>query len=95
MGRLSKDFPLQEEGLAFPTFTGTGSKECTAPTAGRISDILVPSVHIKLGIMKNFARVMKQTGPVFRYLAEKFPESVVLKSKRMFSLVPRSYPLQR
>jgi hypothetical protein len=26
----------KEEGLAFPTITETGNKECTAPTTGRI-----------------------------------------------------------
>ena len=33
MGQSGKDFPLQEEGLALLTITGTGNK---APTAGRI-----------------------------------------------------------
>jgi hypothetical protein len=36
MGQSGKDFPLQEERLAFPTITTTGNKECTASTAGII-----------------------------------------------------------
>jgi hypothetical protein len=33
MGESSKEFPSQEEGLAFPTITGTENKECTPPIA--------------------------------------------------------------
>jgi hypothetical protein len=36
MEQSSEDFPLQEEGLALLTITGTGNKECTASTADRI-----------------------------------------------------------
>lgn len=36
MEQSIEDFPLQEEGLALLTITGTGNKECTASTAGRI-----------------------------------------------------------
>jgi hypothetical protein len=37
------------------------------------SDILLSPLHIKLGITKNSAKAMDQTGTVFRYLTEKFP----------------------
>jgi len=37
------------------------------------SKILLPPLHIKLGRKKNFVRAMDNTGPAFRYLAEKFP----------------------
>jgi hypothetical protein len=36
MGQSRKDFPLQKEGLAFPTITGTVNKVSAAPTAVRI-----------------------------------------------------------
>jgi hypothetical protein len=36
MGQSGKDFPSQEERLAFPTITGSKNKEFTAPTACRI-----------------------------------------------------------
>jgi hypothetical protein len=39
-----KDFPLKE-GLAFPTFTDTGKKECTAPNAGSFQQHLASSAH--------------------------------------------------
>jgi hypothetical protein len=36
------------------------------------SNILLPPLNIKLGLMKNFVKAMDQTGPAFRYLDEKF-----------------------
>jgi hypothetical protein len=54
------------------------------------SNILLPPLHIKLGLMKNFVKAMDQTGPEFRYLAEKFPEISAAKIKEVFSSVLRS-----
>ena len=34
---------------------------------------LLPPLHIKLGLMKNFIKAMDRTGSTFKYLAEKFP----------------------
>jgi len=87
MGRLRKDFALQEEGLAFPTIAGTRSKEPTALTALRISNILVPSIHIILGIMKNFARVWIRQGLclLVDILLRNSQESVLQNSKRVFA----------
>jgi len=39
MGQSSKNFPLQEAGLAFPTITETGEKEYTGSAAGRIQQL--------------------------------------------------------
>jgi hypothetical protein len=39
MEQSSEEIQLQEEGLAFLTITGSGNKECTAPTAGRIQQL--------------------------------------------------------
>jgi len=36
MEQSSEEIQLQEEGLAFLTITGSGNKECIAPTAGRM-----------------------------------------------------------
>jgi hypothetical protein len=40
--------------------------------------------------MKNFVKVMDQTGPAFRYIAEKFPGISAAKIKEVFSSVLRS-----
>ena len=43
--------------------------------------ILLPFLHIKHGLMKNFIKAMDRTGPAFMYLAEKFPRLSVAKVK--------------
>jgi hypothetical protein len=45
------------------------------------SNILLPLLHIKLGLMKNFVKAMDQTRSAFRYLAEKFPGISAAKIK--------------
>ena len=35
--------------------------------------ILLPSMHLKLGLMKNFVKAMNQEAAAFTYLREKFP----------------------
>jgi hypothetical protein len=45
MGQSSKDLPLQEERLAFPTTNRTVNKQCTTPTAGRIWEYFAASAH--------------------------------------------------
>jgi len=42
---LSKDLPLQEEGLARPTTNRTVNKQCTTPTAGRIWEYFAAFAH--------------------------------------------------
>lgn len=37
-------------------------------------DVLLPPLHIKLGIMKNFVKAMDKEKPAFKYLKEKFPK---------------------
>ena len=36
--------------------------------------VLLPPLHIKLGLMKNFVKAMDKTGPAFRYLRDQFPK---------------------
>ena len=45
------------------------------------SNILLPSVHIRLGLTKNFFKV---TGSAFRYFSEKFPGISAAKTKGVF-----------
>lgn len=35
--------------------------------------VLLPPLHIKLGIMKQFVKALPKDGPCFKYLGEKFP----------------------
>jgi hypothetical protein len=43
------------------------------------SNILLPPLHITLGLMKNFVKAVDQTGPEFRYLTEKLPGIIAAK----------------
>jgi hypothetical protein len=38
------------------------------------SNILLPPLHIKLGLMKQFVKALNTTGRAFQYLVEKFPQ---------------------
>jgi hypothetical protein len=46
--------------------------------------ILLPPLHIKLGLMKNFVKAMDRTGSAFKYLAEKLPQLSEAKIKSGF-----------
>ena len=45
------------------------------------SKILLPSMHLKLGLMKNFVKAMNQEEAAFTYLREKFPRPSEAKLK--------------
>ena len=51
------------------------------PALAERHKILLPPLHIKLGLMKNFVKVMDRTGSAFKYLAEKFPRLSETKIK--------------
>jgi TolA-binding protein len=46
-----------------------------------LSEILLPSMHLKLGLMENFVKAMNQEKAVFNYLREKFPKISEAKLK--------------
>ena len=50
------------------------------------SKMLLPSMHLKLGLMKNFLKAMNQEEAAFTYLREKFPKlsEAKLKKKGIF-----------
>jgi len=50
-----------------------GEKNVQHPALAEWHKILLPPLHIKLGLMKNFVKAMDRTGSTFKYLAEKFP----------------------
>ena len=37
------------------------------------SKVLLPPLHIKLGLMKQFAKALNKEGDCFKYICEKFP----------------------
>ncbi len=48
--------------------------------------ILLPPLHIKLGLMKNMAKALNKNGDGFKYLEAKFPHISEAKLKAKFLL---------
>ena len=51
--------------------------------------ILMPPLHIKLGLMKNFVKAMDNDSDAFRYLRDKFPELCDAKIKEGIFIGPQ------
>ena len=56
---------------------------------GEPSKILLPSMHLKLGLMKNFVKAMNQEEAAFTYLREKFPRLSEAKLKESIFIGPQ------
>lgn len=53
------------------------------------SKILLPPLHIKLGLMKNFVKGMNKDGAAFKYLRDKFPRLSEAKVKEGIFIGPQ------
>jgi len=53
------------------------------------SKILLPSMHFKFGLMKNFVKAMNQEEASFTYLREKFPRLGEAKLKGYIFIGPK------
>jgi hypothetical protein len=53
------------------------------------SKILLLSLHLKLGLMKNFVKTMNQEEAAFTYLREKFPRLSEAKLKESIFICPQ------
>lgn len=51
--------------------------------------ILLPPLHIKLGLMKNFVKALNRDGPAFQYLRQKFPRLSESKVKEGIFVGPQ------
>jgi hypothetical protein len=63
-------------------------KNVQHPALAEWHKIFLPPLHIKLGLMKNFVKVMGQTGSAFKYRAEKFPRLSEAKIKERVFVGP-------
>ena len=54
-----------------------------------LSKILLPSMHLELGLMKNFVKAMNQEEAAFTYLREKFPRLIEAKLKEGIFIGPQ------
>lgn len=61
-----KEWPLRTEFLP-------GTSNVKAVPLVNPQNVLLPPLHIKLGLMKNFVKALKKENPSFQYLQKKFP----------------------
>ena len=57
--------------------------------------VLLPPLHIKLGLMKNFVKAMDQSGSGFEYIMAKFPEVSEAKKKEGVFIGPQILRLMK
>ena len=69
-----RDWPLRQR-------LEPGSKNVLYPSLVEPSKILLPPLHVKLGLMKNFVKAMDRDGQAFKYLRDKFPRMSDAKVK--------------
>ena len=77
-----KDWPLK--GSPQP-----GAKNVVHMPLVESNKIVLPPLHIKLGLMKNFVKAMDRDGPAFRYLSEKFHTLSEAKMKEGIFIGPQ------
>jgi hypothetical protein len=66
-----------------------GKKNVTSAPLVAPEKILLPPLHIKLGLMKNFVKAMDKEGRAFSYLKEKFPRISDAKIKEGIFVGPQ------
>ena len=59
------------------------------PSLVESSKIILPPLHIKLGLLKIFVKALDQEGPAFKYLSEKFPRMSDAKIKEDMFVGPQ------
>ena len=80
---IKKEWPKRES-------LTPGQKNVVHPSLIKSDMIILPSLHIKLGLFKNFVKALDKNGAGFYYLKKKkFLVSVILKSKKEFLWVPK------
>ncbi|MGR0202270.1 hypothetical protein, partial [Klebsiella pneumoniae] len=58
-----------------------GSKNVINPPLLDTKTVLLPPLHIKLGLMKQFVKALNRENPCFQYLGKKFPKVTSEKIK--------------
>ena len=79
---IKQDWPVREELVP-------GEKNVQAHPLVERSKIILPPLHIKLGIMKQFVKALNKDGDCFKYICTKFPGSTIEKLKAVFLMALR------
>lgn len=77
----ARDLPYWRKEWTRRQNLAVGEKNIMHPALVEADKILLPPLHIKLGLIKNFVKAMDRTSPAFRYLHEKFPRLSEAKIK--------------
>ncbi|GBO20763.1 hypothetical protein AVEN_221116-1, partial [Araneus ventricosus] len=77
------------------TFFNPGERNVEPPPLSEQHKIIIPPLHIKLGLVKNLAKAMDNNGPAFKYLHETFPRLSVAKIKEGVFVGPQIKQLFR
>lgn len=84
-----KEYHYEQKDWALRTTRESGVKSIKYPPLADPSKILLPPLHIKLGLMKNFVKAMDRSGRGFQYLKEKFPKLSEAKIKEGIFVGPQ------
>ena len=79
---------IKKDGPVCQSLT-SGKKNVQHPPLVESSKILLPPLHIKLGLIKNFVKAMDKAGAGFTYLTRKFPRISDAKIKEGVFIGPR------
>ncbi|KAK1787970.1 hypothetical protein P4O66_016453 [Electrophorus voltai] len=79
---VKKDWPLRKS-------LKIGEKNVQHSVLAEPDKILLPPLHIKLGLMNNLVKAMDQNGSAFKYLSEKFPRISEAKIKEGIFVGPQ------
>lgn len=72
---------LQNQGLAYGEFKYDERGKCENVPLVEKSKIILPPIHIKLGLTKNFIKALNKEGQGFMHLREMFPKLSLKKLK--------------
>ena len=73
---IKRDWPLREESLTLDF------RNILHPALVDKSNVILPPLHIKLGLMKQFVKALNKEGTCFKYIQEQFPYMSAEKVKK-------------
>lgn len=91
----SERFALHQVKLIASSVVGSGAEKYSAFQIVHSGKVLLTPLHIKIGLMKNFLKVMVKTKLAFKYPLEKFPRLSEAKIKDGVFVSPQIRQLVR
>ena len=95
MGQQEQEKSLHQEGMTKAESLAPGQKNVVHTSLVNSDMIILPSLHIKLGLYKNFVKALDKNVAGFHYLKEKFPRVSDSKIKEGIFVGPQIRALIR